>query len=145
MESEHYVGKVTQKVVIEHAGNILLCQGVGDKRWDLPGGRLHKDCHPKENLLREVEEELGLQLESAHPFHVCRSFHYQTETYRVYIAYKGKVSSSDFSIDQEELDLAEWFPIEKAMCLHLFEDAREVLEVYTQNFCVLDTSINRTL
>ena len=132
MESEHYIGKVTQKVVIEHDGQILLCQGVGDSRWDLPGGRLHKDCQPKENLLREVEEELGIKLEKIQPIHVCRSFHYQTETYRVYIAYMSRVSSREFTADKEEIAVAQWFPLEEVLSLDIFEDGRESLEVYLQ-------------
>ena len=134
MESEHYVGKVTQKAVLEHNDRILLCQGIGDTRWDLPGGRLHKDCQPMENLEREIEEELSIKIRNATPFHVCRSFHHQSSTYRVYIAYKGKVDSEAFTLDNEELSSAQWFSKEELASLDLYEDAREVLDVFYSRF-----------
>jgi ADP-ribose pyrophosphatase YjhB (NUDIX family) len=46
MGSEHFVGKVAQKALIEKDGKILFVQyPVGDAAeglWDLPGGRLNQ-------------------------------------------------------------------------------------------------------
>lgn len=62
MESEHFIGKVAQKAIIERDGKVLFVidSRHTEKKLDLPGGRLHRDETPHEGLIREVKEELGV-------------------------------------------------------------------------------------
>jgi hypothetical protein len=46
MESEHYMGEVAQKAILEKGGKVLLVLAPGESDYDLPGGRLHKDERP---------------------------------------------------------------------------------------------------
>lgn len=57
---QHFVGKVAQKAIIEEAGKVLACRNVGAEKWDIPGGRLHKNETPRKGLERELFEELGV-------------------------------------------------------------------------------------
>ena len=66
MESEHFVGAVTQKLFLEKDGQVLLCRNAFDKSigvWDLPGGRLYMDEQPLDGIKREILEELGVDIE----------------------------------------------------------------------------------
>lgn len=71
---------VANKALIVNAeGKILLLRdaGVGDHanakgQWDVPGGRMEANETPQEALMREVHEEIGLEIDPAlaQPFHV---------------------------------------------------------------------------
>lgn len=50
-------------IVEREDGAILLVRQVYRRRWGLPGGLLEKGEAPAQALLREVEEEVGLQVE----------------------------------------------------------------------------------
>lgn len=51
-------------VVTDDAGRVLLCrQGVGERRWGLPGGRLRRAESPLTAVLREIRAETGWEIE----------------------------------------------------------------------------------
>jgi len=64
-----FIGAVTQKALIQKEGKILVSRDVGMTNWDIPGGRLHGSEEPKYGLIREVKEELGVDIEVGKPFH----------------------------------------------------------------------------
>jgi len=74
-QTPHFVGKITQKAIIEHDGKILVCRGIGDKIWEFPGGRLNEGEAPVEGIAREIKEELGLEIKNIRPLCVEPSFH----------------------------------------------------------------------
>lgn len=66
-------------LLVNKDGKILLLRdaGLGDHAhakgmWDVPGGRMEANETPKQGLVREVKEELGLEIDAtlARPFHV---------------------------------------------------------------------------
>jgi ADP-ribose pyrophosphatase YjhB (NUDIX family) len=64
---KHFQGYIAQKVVIEKDGKILLVQypksgTAWDGFWDLPGGRLNDFETALEGVKREVEEEIGVEV-----------------------------------------------------------------------------------
>ncbi|PWU53366.1 NUDIX hydrolase [Micromonospora globispora] len=51
-------------VVTDDAGRVLLCrQGVGERRWALPGGRLRRDESPLAAVHRHIRAETGWEIE----------------------------------------------------------------------------------
>ena len=53
-------------------GRVLLCHRAADRRWypdvwDLPGGHVQSGENPIEALGRELEEEVGIQIEAPGP------------------------------------------------------------------------------
>ncbi len=51
------------RLMIFKNGRLLVTRSwLGDGRWGLPGGGIHKSESPLESVIREVDEELGLDL-----------------------------------------------------------------------------------
>ncbi len=53
---------ISQGVLRDGEGRVLLCQLTYKQEWDLPGGVVEVGESPSEGLVRELEEELGLTL-----------------------------------------------------------------------------------
>lgn len=54
---------ISQMLVRDHEGRVLLCQLTYKRDWDLPGGVVEVGESPQVAVQREVEEELGLSVE----------------------------------------------------------------------------------
>ena len=53
---------ISQMLVRDHDGRVLLCQLTYKQDWDLPGGVVEVGESPLRAVSREVEEELGLEI-----------------------------------------------------------------------------------
>ncbi|GCD88380.1 NUDIX hydrolase [Nocardioides sp. LS1] len=53
---------ISQMLIRDHDARVLLCQLTYKQDWDLPGGVVEVGESPQLAVVREVEEELGLQL-----------------------------------------------------------------------------------
>jgi ADP-ribose pyrophosphatase YjhB (NUDIX family) len=120
-KDKHFLGNVAQKAIIERDGKILVCRGIGDKVWELPGGRLHTEEVPAEGIAREIREELGLEIKDIKPFRVERSFHYKSNAYQVLIAYTCTCDSTDIQVDATELEEIKWVSKEELQTLPMFD------------------------
>ena len=69
---KHLTPKIGQYVLIKDTeGKILLLERRQSRNWSLPGGRLDKDDkHPIEAVLREIKEEIGLEISDPIPVDV---------------------------------------------------------------------------
>ena len=51
------------KAILSHDGRVLLVQHTyGPRRWEIPGGGLHRGEEPIDGVRREIREELGVEL-----------------------------------------------------------------------------------
>lgn len=130
-DSQHFVGKIAQKGVIEHQGKVLVSLGIGDSVWEFPGGRLHTDEEPQRGFEREVKEELDVNVTVIRPLHVCRSLHRSSNTWRILIAYLCSIEDPERIVkDDNEVAEFKWISREELATLPMFDDCREVADVY---------------
>ena len=54
---------ISQGVLRDEQGRVLLCELTYKREWDLPGGVVEVGEAPGEGLVRELQEELGVSLE----------------------------------------------------------------------------------
>jgi 8-oxo-dGTP pyrophosphatase MutT (NUDIX family) len=109
-KSQHFVGEFAQKALIVKDGKLLMCKGVGDTVWDLPGGRLHVREDLKEGLLRELKEELGIEAKIGEPFYAMTWYGAKSGVPRVFVVYLVTLAdpSAEFVIETEELEGVTW-------------------------------------
>src|ERR1044072_3145371 len=62
ISEQHFVGKVSQRAIIEHEGKFLFTRDHGAKPWGAPGGRLHKEKTPTKGFESEVKEDVGIDI-----------------------------------------------------------------------------------
>ena len=60
---------VVAGALFDSAGRVLIAQRPAGKalagRWEFPGGKLHSDEDPYAGLVRELREELGVEVQAA--------------------------------------------------------------------------------
>lgn len=97
------------KVILICGDEILLIKTTYGYSYSLPGGGIKKGETPGDAAKREVFEEVGIQLtevKALSSFITYEEFKQDT----VYSFY-AEVNSKDYVLDNLEIDLAEWHPI----------------------------------
>jgi ADP-ribose pyrophosphatase YjhB (NUDIX family) len=96
------------KCLIEHDGRWLLIRNsYGPGHWTLPGGAVGRREVPEAAAIREVQEEVGIELHSVRPIGFYRSDReYKHDT--VY-CFSARVATPDHRIDDREVIAAAWF------------------------------------
>ena len=131
MESEHFVGKVSLRAIIERDGALFLCRGIGDKVWQLPGGRMHKGEAPAQALAREIREELGVVIEPVRPTSAHYVVHSKTGVPQLVLVYYCTMpNGQEMEIDKTETEEARWVPKTEAAVLPMFDDCRRAVDEY---------------
>ena len=96
------------KCVLEHEGKVLLIRNTyGRGHWTFPGGMIERGEVPSAAAVREVREEVGIELDTVVS---CGSFTLQRDykTDHIY-AYHAQVLSSSFQTDPVEIAAAGWY------------------------------------
>lgn len=117
----HFSGNVCQKAIIEHEGKILVCKGVGDDVWEFPGGRLHQDEQPQEGLVREIKEELQLEISVGRPVSISTSRHSKSGIVSLFIMYHCSVVGMAHVVPNDEVVEMRWISREELAALPMYE------------------------
>lgn len=89
--------------VLEHDNKILLHKGKTDDFWNLIGGRIKAGEDSLTALLREMQEELGTQVQSAKLINVSENFfNYANKDYHeVLFVYYAKIDNCEITNKQD--------------------------------------------
>lgn len=100
------------KVLLIRGREILLIRNTyGSGKWNLPGGRIEKGERPVNALVREVKEELDIEVYEPYFMGVVMSSReYKKDTVYCFLC---KVTERDFVIDQDEIVEAQWFTLDE--------------------------------
>ncbi len=130
---EHFVGKIAQKVIIEKNGKILL---IRDPRssinaWEFPGGRLNMGEMPIDGAIREVKEELGIDVEIMQPIYT-ETFVHPKDGDHLSVFYWATLIDprQELVLQEKEVSFAEWMDREQILNETLYEDHRRALDVF---------------
>lgn len=132
-EEEHFLGKVAQKAIIHRDGQVFLTR---DPRtpdvWELPGGRLNIDEDPKDGLIRELFEELGVKCDIEDVVYL-KQFRQGNENKQLSLVIVYKVTirpDSVIAVDSREVLEYGWFTKEEIPEMELFPEYTEALDVF---------------
>lgn len=119
-----------------HAGavDVALVGQRSPERWQLPKGTPHKNEPREQAALREAQEETGLVVRLVCPldeiqywFAVGGQRHFKTVVFYLMEAIGGDTAQHD-----AEYELAEWFPLDRALTSLAFENEVEIVRMAAQ-------------
>jgi len=113
------------KCALTDGGRVLLVRHTyGDRGWDLPGGSIKRRELPVQAARREMQEELGIEIEIWIPLgRVLSSMHDGRETMH---CFQAELEDPEITIEPGELSAAKWFP-RRALPSDLGEHVRRIL------------------
>ncbi len=131
--SEHFVGKVSAKVILVKEGRVLISLGHtndGNTLWDLPGGRIHRDEKPGDAVTREVMEELGIPIRIGSIIFIEQFLHPEAPT--LLIVYEAELENPAlaFELPTDEVDEVRWITKEELPGQTLYPVCLRALETY---------------
>jgi len=128
---EHFVAKIAQKVIIEKEGTVLIVCHPKSDIWELPGGRLNKGELPQDGLVREVKEELGVDIIPTGLVYIDTYVH-RTEGDHLTIVYKAvlKDATQTFELENEEVAEVRWIKKEQLAQQSIWQDNLTALEMF---------------
>ena len=130
MNEEHFLGQLTQKVVLKYKDAFVLVKEEGQDEWILPGGRLNVDESLEEGLLREIKEELGVDCTQQKLISVGVS-HNIHKTPKVFIFYTASVvPDQEIKTNHEISDFVLVSKKEELEKYPMYSNQKEVLEKF---------------
>ncbi len=132
MSNSHFVGKVAQKALLIKDGKVLITRDSGDDVWELPGGRLDEGEEPKEGILREIREELGVEGKIEGIFQVRAMYHPRDKADILVVYYIISLvdETAEFKVDPEEVAEMAWVDRESYVAYSYFSEYKSILTEY---------------
>ncbi|MBS7577041.1 MULTISPECIES: NUDIX hydrolase N-terminal domain-containing protein [unclassified Enterococcus] len=116
------------RAVVVRENRILLVQSAIDGKWSLPGGYAEVGTSPKENVLKELKEESGLEGEVLRLLAIFDSNSHQLQGqqyYKMFFACAAK--GGQFTLNAETV-AAQYFPINNLPDLSLVRNTAWQIE-----------------
>ena len=95
---------VVAAILENQKGEVLIAKRKKGKLagyWEFPGGKIEKGESPEQSLIRELNEEMNLEIEIGD--YVGENVHFYDEVAIRLLAFKGKISGGNIKLaDHEE-------------------------------------------
>jgi 8-oxo-dGTP pyrophosphatase MutT (NUDIX family) len=96
------------KCVLTDGDRVLLVRHTyGRTEWDLPGGGIHRGEEPAAAARREMQEELGVEIDGLRPLGEISLRAYRARD-RIH-CFHAEIGPAELTIDEGELAAASWF------------------------------------
>lgn len=102
----HFCGKVAQKIILIKDKKVLITRDSQDEIWELPGGRLNEGENPQSGVLREVKEELGVDVVLGQVVYINQFLHNNT-TPALVIIYHAHMVDETVAFNPDPLEVAQ--------------------------------------
>ncbi len=119
--------------VIRTADRYLLVRrgrAPNEGKWAVPGGKIHLGETMRQAVVREVEEETGLEVEAGDPIWVGEAMDPEGTWHFILIDFEASIVGGDLRVGDDAAEVG-WFTLEEARNLPLTETMHELFEAIT--------------
>jgi 8-oxo-dGTP pyrophosphatase MutT (NUDIX family) len=118
------------RVIVRQGDQILLVkQWIGDGRWQLPGGGLHKGESPVVGAVRELREETGITLTKDELTLLGEAVYRSRGLTSTMHVFKTHVDSADVRLQHHEIAAAVWLPLSQLTARNTRSDVLTALQM----------------
>ena len=117
------------RALLVRDGKVCLVKGKNEKTWALPGGFCEVGLSPKENIVKEVQEETGFNVSVSRLLAIfdTNKFQFQSKQYAK-LVFECQIEDGDFQPNTEIEELA-FFDIQSLPELSSKRTTKEQLEI----------------
>lgn len=112
------MSRMVAKIAYLDEGRILLVKtkvGVYAGHWQLPGGYVDHGEHPRDSVVRETREEVGVEGRPTELLDVASAMLRGKGLHFVMFLFLGELLGDGFSPEPDEIEAVRWFEIDKAV------------------------------
>lgn len=127
---------VAAAVIIRDGKIFATERGYGDYKdwWEFPGGKIEESESPKDAVLREIEEELGVSIEVGDRIYVIEydypDFHLHMEAFACTLS-GGEIELREHEnalwLDRDSIDSVRWLPADEEMIDYLRDNWDDIV------------------
>ena len=127
MNGNHLMADIPCKALIRRDGKILFVHEI-DGTWALPGGRMDVGEMPREALVREIKEELGVDVEAG-ALVECTVFTSKSGLAHLVLAFETTMApGQEPAPDKTEVTAVEWVTSEEILTRTMHVGSRSIIE-----------------
>ena len=142
----------TQKAFIVHENKLLMVKKSKDdpknpNKWEIPGGRMEFGESVEEHLIREVKEEVGLDIRVGEPFaiwtRIIENQNASGDMEEVQIVAVASMCTTDSTtidasgqVEDDFLSDVRWVPLDEVMDYDLMPDITPAVEKFLAKLVV---------
>lgn len=127
---------VAAAVIIRDGKIFATERGYGDYKdwWEFPGGKIEENEFPKDAVLREIEEELGVSIGVGDRIYVIEydypDFHLHMEAFACTLS-GGEIELREHEnalwLDRDSIDSVRWLPADEEMIGYLRDNWDDII------------------
>lgn len=134
--TKHFIGNASVRALLKNkvTGKVLVTRGPNDKIFEIPGGRLDEGENLEENIYREMQEELNIDVHGTKLEYIFSAYglHVRDNLMQLSIVFLLEIESDVAESVSFSNEVAEtvWVDKENYLNYQYFKDAKDALDKY---------------
>ena len=114
--------------IIIKDNKVLLVYEKNMNFWGFPKGHMEKEENEKETALREVKEEVGIDVKINNKKRYVLNYNIRNEIDKTTVLYVAVPKNDKIIMQESEIEDAKWCNFEEALNTLTFDDSREMFK-----------------
>ncbi|MFT7615229.1 MAG: bis(5'-nucleosidyl)-tetraphosphatase [Candidatus Woesearchaeota archaeon] len=126
--------------IIIHGKNILIIKDKRANNWSFPKGRVQAEETPQQTAIREVKEEVGLDINIIKGFCEVSKFHIGKAVDKTVYYFLAIVETDKIIRQEKEIAIAQWVPLSEVENYLRFDNGKRIIKKVKEYLELLELS-----